>query len=76
MLEMAIQVLWLLIGVVILCGVIWLALYVIKKMVGIEIPARIEQAIWLVVMLLIIIAILTILAGGSIGGMNLHSLRR
>jgi hypothetical protein len=75
MIGMAIQVLWLLIGLVILCAVIWLALYVIKTVLGIGIPDRIEQGIWLVVLLLIIIAVLTILAGGSIGGMGMHSLR-
>jgi len=72
---MAISVLWLLIGVVVLCGIIWLALYVIQTMLEVQIPPRIVQAIWLVVMLLVLIAILTILAGGSFGGLSMHSLR-
>ena len=55
MIGMAIQVLWLLIGLVILCAVIWLALYVIETVVGIAIPDRVKQGIWLVVLLLIII---------------------
>lgn len=71
MIGIAINVLWLLIGVVILCGVIWLALYVIKTVVGIPIPDRLEQGIWLIVLLLIVIAVLTILAGGTLGGVHL-----
>lgn len=75
MIGMAISVLWLLLGVVILCAVIWFALYVVQSVLGIAIPARVVQAIWLVVLILVLIAILTIIAGGTIGGMSLHSLR-
>jgi hypothetical protein len=75
MIGMAISVLWLLLGVVVLCAVIWFALYVVQTVLGIAIPDRVVQAIWLVVLILVIIAILTIVAGGSIGGMNMHSLR-
>ncbi len=75
MIGMAISVLWLLLGVVVLCAVIWFALYVIQQVLGIAIPERVVQAIWLVVLILVVIAILTILAGGTIGGMSLHSLR-
>jgi len=75
MIGMAISVLWLLLGVVILCAVIWFALYVVQSVLGIPIPERVVQAIWLVVLILVVIAILTIVAGGSIGGMSMHSLR-
>jgi hypothetical protein len=75
MIGMAISVLWLLLGVVVLCAVIWFALYVVQSMLGIAIPERVVQAIWLVVLILVVIAILTILAGGSIGGVGMHSLR-
>ena len=75
MIGMAISVLWLLLGVVILCAVIWFVLYVLSTVMGIAIPDRIVQMIWLVVLILVVIAILTILAGGSIGGVNMHSLR-
>lgn len=71
MIGMAISVLWLLIGVVVLCAVIWLVLYVVQSVLGIAIPERVVQAIWLIVLLLIIIAVLTILAGGSIGGWHM-----
>jgi hypothetical protein len=75
MIGMAISVLWLLLGVVVLCAVIWFALYVVQSVLGIVIPDRVVQAIWLVVLILVIIAILTILAGGTIGGMSMHSFR-
>ena len=71
MIGMAISALWLLFGLVILCAVIWFVLYVVQSILGIAIPERVVQAIWLLVLILIIIAILTILAGGSIGGWHM-----
>ena len=70
MLDIAIQLLWLLIGAIILCGVIYLVLYGIKEFIY-AIPPRVEQGIWFIVFLLIVIAVLTLLAGGSMGGMRL-----
>jgi hypothetical protein len=72
---MAISLLWMLLGLVVLCAIIWFVLYVVQQILGIAIPERVVQAIWLVVLILVVIAILTILAGGSIGGMSMHSLR-
>jgi len=65
MINVAIEILWLLIGAICLAGVIWLVLYGINHFIT-EIPARIEQGIWFVVLLLIIIGALTLLAGGSL----------
>jgi len=73
MIQLAISLLWLLIGVVVLCAVVYLVLYGIKTVAGLLIPPRVEQAIWFVILLLVIIAVLTILAGGSVGP---YSLRR
>lgn len=64
MIALAIQVLWLLIGIICLAGVIWLVLYGIKTFVT-PIPERLEQGIWFIVLLLCIIGALTLLAGGS-----------
>jgi len=75
MLGMAISLLWMLLGLVVLCAIIWFILYVVQQILGIAIPDRVVQAIWLVVLILVVIAILTILAGGSIGGVSMHSLR-
>ena len=67
MIELAIAILWLLIGVIVLLGVVWLALYVVKLFC--PIPATVEKAIWAIVMILCLIGALTLLAGG---GSNLH----
>ena len=72
MINMAINILWLLIGIVVLCGAIWLVLYGIKNIIGMPVPPKVEQGIWFVVLILIIIAALTLLAGGTLGGWGLH----
>ena len=41
--DLAIGILWLLIGLIILLGVVWLALYVVKLFVAV--PTKIETAI-------------------------------
>ena len=74
MIAMAISLLWLLIGVIVLCVVVYLVLYGIKTVACVPIPARVEQAIWFIIMILIVIGLLTILAGGNIGPYSLHRL--
>jgi hypothetical protein len=74
MIALAIQVLWLLIGAIILAGVIWLVLYGIKTYVT-PIPARLEGGIWFIVLLLIIIAALGLLAGGGLSSVHFPPLR-
>jgi hypothetical protein len=70
MINLAIQLLWVLIGIIIICGIIWLVLYGIKNIAGVPVPARVEQGVWFIVLILILIGILSVLAGGSF-----HSLR-
>ncbi len=65
LISLAISILWLLIGIIIILGVVWLVFYGIKKFV--EVPERIEQMVWLVIFILILIAILSLLAGGGGG---------
>ena len=72
MIQLAISILWLLIGVIVLLGVVWLALYVVKMFAGI--PQRIEQAIWAIVLILCLIGVLTLLAGGG-GSLRVPSFR-
>lgn len=69
MISLTISILWLLIGVILLLGIVWLALYVVKLFI--PVPGPIEQAAWAVVLILCLIAALTLLAGGSIGGNSL-----
>ncbi len=71
MVALAISILWLLIGVIVLLGVVWLALYVVKLFV--PIPDKIELAIWCIVLILCLIGALTLLAGG--GGLHVPVLR-
>jgi hypothetical protein len=66
MLSIAIAVLWFLVGLVILCGIVYLAIWVIEQFVY-PIPERVKQAVWVVVLLLALIALLTILTTGGIG---------
>jgi hypothetical protein len=74
MLQIAIGVLWFLIGLIILCGIIYLAIYVIEKFAH-PIPELVKQGIWVIVLLLALIALITVVAGGSIGTMHLPSLK-
>jgi hypothetical protein len=64
MIDIAISVLWFLIGLIILCGIIYLAIYVIENFVT-AIPEKVKQGIWVIVLLLALIALITALAGGG-----------
>jgi hypothetical protein len=74
MLAIAIQVLWFLIGLIILCGVVYLAIWVIEQFVY-PIPERVKQGIWVIILLLALIALLTVLAGGSLSSLHPPALR-
>jgi hypothetical protein len=64
MLALAISVLWFLIGVVILGAVIWAVFWVIENFLG-PVPEMIKKAVWVIVLLLVAIALLTVLAGSG-----------
>lgn len=61
--ALAINILWFLIGLIIILGIVWLALYVVKMFV--PVPIMVERAIWVVVLILILIALLTLIGGGG-----------
>lgn len=73
MIALAISVLWFLVGLIILCGVIFGVMWVIEQFI-MPIPAQIRKAVWVIVLLLAIIALLTALSGGG-GGLHMPSLR-
>ena len=73
MIGLAISILWLLIGVIVLLGVVWLALYVVKLFVAI--PAPIEKAVWAIVLILCLIGALTLLAGGGLNSASFPAIR-
>ena len=70
MLSIAIAVLWFLIGLIILCGIVYLAIYVIDTF-AYPIPERVKQGVWVIVLLLALIALITILAGGSLNSFRM-----
>lgn len=72
MISLAISALWLLISAIIICGVVWIVLYGLKKVAGVPIPDRVEQGIWFIIFLLVLIYALSILAGGA--GFSYHRL--
>lgn len=63
MIALAISILWLLIGLIVILGVVWLALWVVKQFA--PIPDKVEKAIWAIVLILCLISALGLLAGGS-----------
>lgn len=64
MLELAIGVLWLLVGIIVLAGIVYLAIWVIEAFIY-PIPERVKQGIWVIVLLIALIALITVLAGGG-----------
>jgi bacteriorhodopsin len=73
MLSIAISVLWFLIGLIILCGIVYLAIWVIESFVS-PIPDKVKQGVWVIILLLALIALITMVAGGG-SGMHMPSLR-
>lgn len=68
MIALAINLLWLLLGVIVVCLVIYLVLYGIKTIAGLPVPPRVEQGVWFIVLILVLIAALSLLATGSVHG--------
>ena len=69
MIGLGIAILWLLIGVIVLIAIVYFAFWAIRSM-GVAIPPPIERMVWIIVVILILIGILTLLAGG---GASLHT---
>lgn len=64
MASMAIGVLWFLIGLIVLAGVIYLAIWVIESFIF-PIPELVKKGIWVIVLLLALIALIGVLVGGG-----------
>ncbi len=65
MVGIAISLLWFLIGVIVLAGIIFLVLYGIKNIAQIPVPARLEQGVWFIFLILCVIYLLSVLVGGG-----------
>lgn len=61
LIDIAINVLWLVIGIIVLLGVIWLGFRALRLFM--EVDPNIEKAVYLIALILIIIAALSLLAG-------------
>ena len=64
MAGMAINVLWFLIGLIVLAGVIYLAIWVIESFIW-PIPEQVKKGVWVIVLLLALIALISVLVGGG-----------
>jgi hypothetical protein len=62
--AIAIAVLWLLIGLIILAGVVYLAIWVVESFIS-PIPEKVKQGIWVIVLLLALIALITTFMTGK-----------
>lgn len=62
MIAIAVNVLWFLIGLIILAGIVYLAIWVIESFIY-PIPERVKQGVWVIVLLLALIALLGVLTG-------------
>jgi hypothetical protein len=67
MVTLAIGILWLCIGIIVLGGVIWIALSVIRHFFPGGISANVEYAVWAIFAILILIYLLSAVAGGGGG---------
>jgi hypothetical protein len=65
MIAIAIGILWLVIGIIILGAVIYILLWAIRTFVPSGVSPRIEQAIWAVFGILVLIYLLTVIEGGG-----------
>lgn len=67
MINLAIGILWLVIGIIVLGAVIWILLWALRTFVSPGgLSPRIEQAIWAVFAILVLIYLLTAIAGGGL----------
>ncbi len=75
MLAIAINLLWLLIGAAVLCAIVAFVFYGLSTVMKITVPPRVEQAVWFIVLCLVLIALLTVLGGGAVTSMHPPMLR-
>jgi peptidoglycan biosynthesis protein MviN/MurJ (putative lipid II flippase) len=64
MADIAIGVLWFLVGLILLAGVIYLAIWVIEQFI-MPIPEMIKKGVWVIVLLIALIYLITVLVGGG-----------
>jgi len=65
MATIAVNILWVLVALVILCLVVYLAFWVLRQM-GVPIPDIAEKAVWIIVLLIALIFLISALTGTGI----------
>jgi hypothetical protein len=65
MAAIAINILWVLVALVILCLVVWLAFWVLEQM-SVPVPEIIKKAVWIIVLLIAVIFLISALTGTGV----------
>ena len=65
MAAIAVNILWVLVALVILCLIIYLAFWVLRQM-GVPVPDIAEKAVWIIVLLIALIFLISALTGTGI----------
>jgi hypothetical protein len=65
MAAIAVNILWVLVALVILCLVVYLAFWVLRQM-GVPIPDMAEKAVWIIVLLIALIFLISALTGTGV----------
>ena len=69
MAAIAVNILWVLIAVVILCMVVYLAFWVLEQM-SVPVPEIAKRAVWIIVLLIALIFLISTLTGTNIHSFN------
>jgi hypothetical protein len=69
MATIAVNILWVLIAVVILCMVVYLAFWVLEQM-SVPVPEIAKKAVWIIVLLIALIFLISTLTGTNIHSFN------
>ena len=69
MATIAVNILWVLVAVVILCMVVYLAFWVLEQM-SVPVPEIAKKAVWIIVLLIALIFLISTLTGT-----NIHSFK-
>jgi hypothetical protein len=68
MTAIAVNILWVLVGLVVLCLVVYLAFWILEQM-SVAVPEIVKKAVWIIVLLIALIFIINALTGGSFHAM-------
>jgi hypothetical protein len=69
MATIAVNILWVLVAVVILCMVVYLAFWVLEQM-SVPVPEIAKKAVWIIVLLIALIFLISTLTGTNIHSFN------